>query len=156
MRHIISVLLENESGALSRVAGLFSARSFNIESLSVAPSEDETTSRMTIVTSGNDSVIEQIVKQLDKLIDVIEVSEITSNEHLEREIAFVKINVNSIEKSMMEKISKNEFLKIHKTKNNEIILECVDSPKNINLFLESINNIAEKIVRSGSVGINSN
>ena len=156
MRHIISVLLENESGALSRVAGLFSARSFNIESLSVAPSEDETTSRMTIVTSGNDSVIEQIVKQLDKLIDVIEVSEITSNEHLEREIAFVKINVNSIEKSMMEKISKNEFLKIHKTNNNEIIIECVDSPKNINLFLESINNIAEKIVRSGSVGINSN
>ena len=91
MRHIISVLLENESGALSRVSGLFSARSFNIESLSVAPSEDETTSRMTIVTSGNDSVIEQIVKQLDKLIDVIEVSEITSKEHLEREIAFVKI-----------------------------------------------------------------
>ena len=156
MRHIISVLLENESGALSRVSGLFSARSFNIESLSVAPSEDKTTSRMTIVTSGNDSVIEQIVKQLDKLIDVIEVSEITSNEHIEREIAFVKINVNSIEKSMMEKISKNEFLKIHKTKNNEIILECVDSPKNINIFLESINNIAEKIVRSGSVGINSN
>ena len=156
MRHIISVLLENESGALSRVSGLFSARSFNIESLSVAPSEDKTTSRMTIVTSGNDSVIEQIVKQLDKLIDVIEVSEITSNEHIEREIAFVKINVNSIEKSMMEKISKNEFLKIHKTENNEIILECVDSPKNINLFLESINNIAEKIVRSGSVGINSN
>ena len=156
MRHIISVLLENESGALSRVAGLFSARSFNIESLSVAPSEDETTSRMTIVTSGNDSVIEQIVKQLDKLIDVIEVTEITSKEHLEREIAFVKINVNSIEKSMMEKISKNEFLKIHKTNNNEIIIECVDSPKNINIFLESINNIAEKIVRSGSVGINSN
>ncbi len=156
MRHIISVLLENESGALSRVAGLFSARSFNIESLSVAPSEDETTSRMTIVTSGNDNVIEQIVKQLDKLIDVIEVSEITSNEHLEREIAFVKINVNSIEKSMMQKISKNEFLKIHKTNNNEIIIECVDSPKNINTFLESITNIAEKIVRSGSVGINSN
>ena len=156
MRHIISVLLENESGALSRVAGLFSARSFNIESLSVAPSEDKTTSRMTIVTSGNDSVIEQIVKQLDKLIDVIEVSEITSNEHLEREIAFVKINVNSIEKSMMQKISKNEFLKIHKTNNNEIIIECVDSPKNINTFLESITNIAEKIVRSGSVGINSN
>ena len=156
MRHIISVLLENESGALSRVSGLFSARSFNIESLSVASSEDKTTSRMTIVTSGNDSVIEQIVKQLDKLIDVIEVSEITSNEHIEREIAFVKINVNSIEKSMMEKISKNEFLKIHKTNNNEIIIECVDSPKNINIFLESINNIAEKIVRSGSVGINSN
>ena len=156
MRHIISVLLENESGALSRVSGLFSARSYNIESLSVAPSEDESTSRMTIVTSGNDNVIEQIVKQLDKLLDVIEVSEITSKEHVEREIAFVKIKESSIEKSMMDKISKNEFLKIHKTNNNEIIIECVDSPKNINMFLDSLENIAEKIVRSGAVGINSN
>ena len=156
MRHIISVLLENESGALSRVSGLFSARSYNIESLSVAPSEDESTSRMTIVTSGNENIIEQIVKQLDKLLDVIEVSEITSKEHVEREIAFVKIKESSIEKSMMDKISKNEFLKIHKTNNNEIIIECVDSPKNINIFLESLENIAEKIVRSGAVGINSN
>tara|TARA_B100000989_G_scaffold5649_1_gene3925 strand:- start:418 stop:888 length:471 start_codon:yes stop_codon:yes gene_type:complete len=156
MRHIISVLLENESGALSRVSGLFSARSYNIESLSVAPSEDESTSRMTIVTSGNDNIIEQIVKQLDKLLDVIEVSEITSKEHVEREIAFVKIKESSIETSMMDKISKNEFLKIHKTNNNEIIIECVDSPKNINIFLESLENIAEKIVRSGAVGINSN
>jgi len=102
MRHIISVLLENESGALSRVAGLFSARSFNIESLSVAPSEDNTASRMTIVTSGSENVIEQIVKQLDKLIDVIEVSEITSNEHVEREIVFVKIEDKSIDKKMMK------------------------------------------------------
>tara|TARA_B100001778_G_C18160215_1_gene437772 strand:+ start:50 stop:520 length:471 start_codon:yes stop_codon:yes gene_type:complete len=156
MRHIISVLLENESGALSRVSGLFSARSYNIESLSVAPSEDESTSRMTIVTSGNDNIIEQIVKQLDKLLDVIEVSEITSKEHIEREIAFVKIKENSIKKSMMDKISKNEFLKIHSTNNNEIIIECVDSPKNINIFLESLEDIAEKIVRSGAVGINSN
>ena len=100
MRHIISVLLENESGALSRVAGLFSARSFNIESLSVAPSEDLTASRMTIVTSGNDAVIEQIVKQLDKLVDVIEVSEITSSDHIEREIVFVKIKDSDTEKSV--------------------------------------------------------
>jgi acetolactate synthase-1/3 small subunit len=156
MRHIISVLLENESGALSRVAGLFSARSFNIESLSVAPSEDPSASRMTIVTSGDDNVIEQIVKQLDKLLDVIEVSEITSNEHIEREIAFVKIENKSIDESMMEDLSKNEFLKVHKTKNNEIIIECVDSPKKINDFLKSIDKIAVKIVRSGSVGVNSN
>ena len=156
MRHIISVLLENESGALSRVAGLFSARSFNIESLSVAPSEDPSASRMTIVTSGDDNVIEQIVKQLDKLLDVIEVTEITSNEHIEREIAFVKIENKSIDESMMEDLSKNEFLKVHKTKNNEIIIECVDSPKKINDFLKSIDKIAVKIVRSGSVGVNSN
>jgi len=156
MRHIISVLLENESGALSRVAGLFSARSFNIESLSVAPSEDESASRMTIVTSGNDDVIEQIVKQLDKLVDVIKVSEITSDEHIEREIVFVKIKDKSISKEMMDKFSKNEFLKIHKTNSNEIIIECVDSPEKINNFLDSLKKIAVKIVRSGSVGINSN
>jgi len=156
MRHIISVLLENESGALSRVAGLFSARSFNIESLSVAPSEDESASRMTIVTSGNDDVIEQIVKQLDKLVDVIKVSEITSDEHIEREIVFVKIKDKSISKEMMDKFSKNEFLKIHKTNSDEIIIECVDSPEKINNFLDSLKKIAVKIVRSGSVGINSN
>lgn len=156
MRHIISVLLENESGALSRVAGLFSARSFNIESLSVAPSEDESASRMTIVTSGNDDVIEQIIKQLDKLVDVIKVSEITSDEHIEREIVFVKIKDKSISKEMMDKFSKNEFLKIHKTNSDEIIIECVDSPEKINNFLDSLKKIAVKIVRSGSVGINSN
>ena len=125
MRHIISVLLENESGALSRVAGLFSARSFNIESLSVAPSEDLTASRMTIVTSGNDAVIEQIVKQLDKLVDVIEVSEITSSDHIEREIVFVKIKDSDIENENLKSLKTNEFLKIHKAENGHAIIECV-------------------------------
>jgi len=156
MRHIISVLLENESGSLSRVAGLFSARSFNIESLSVAPSEDYSASRMTIVTSGDDAVIEQIIKQLNKLVDVIKVSEITSNEHIEREIAFVKIDGKDIDEKTLNKFSKNEFLKLHKTKNNEIIIECVDSPEKINIFIKSVKKIAVKIVRSGAVGINSN
>ena len=156
MRHIISVLLENESGSLSRVAGLFSARSFNIESLSVAPSEDYSASRMTIVTSGDDAVIEQIIKQLNKLVDVIKVSEITSNEHIEREIAFVKISGKDIDEKTLNKFSKNEFLKLHKTKNNEIIIECVDSPDKINVFIKSVKKIAVKIVRSGAVGINSN
>ena len=156
MRHIISVLLENESGALSRVAGLFSARSFNIESLSVAPSEDHTASRMTIVTSGDDAVIEQIVKQLDKLVDVIEVSEITSNEHIEREIVFVKINNSKIDDKINDKLKNYEFLKIHNSKSNDLIIECVDSPENINQFISTIKKIAVKIVRSGAVGINSN
>ncbi len=156
MRHIISILLENEAGALSRVAGLFSARSYNIESLSVGPSEDESASRMTIVTSGNDSVIEQVVKQLDKLIDVIEVSEITSAEHIEREIVFVKIKKNSIDEKKLDHFPNNEFFKIHKTISNDIIIECIDSPENINIFLESIKNITIKIVRSGSIGISCN
>ncbi|MFZ4498519.1 MAG: acetolactate synthase small subunit, partial [Burkholderiales bacterium] len=77
MRHIISLLMENESGALSRVAGLFSARNYNIESLTVAPTEDPTLSRMTIVTSGSDDVIEQITKQLNKLVDVVSLVDLT-------------------------------------------------------------------------------
>ena len=155
MRHIISVLLENESGALSRVAGLFSARSFNIESLSVAPSEDLTASRMTIVTSGNDAVIEQIVKQLEKLVDVIEVSEITSSDHIEREIVFVKIKDSDTDNENLKSLKTNEFLKIHKTENGHAIIECVDSPENINEFINAVKDIAIKIIRSGAVGIGS-
>ena len=155
MRHIISVLLENESGALSRVAGLFSARSFNIESLSVAPSEDFTASRMTIVTSGNDAVIEQIVKQLDKLVDVIEVSEITSSDHIEREIVFVKIKDSDTDNENLKSLKTIEFLKIHKAENGHAIIECVDSPENINEFINAVKDIAIKIIRSGAVGISS-
>ena len=92
MRHIISVILENEAGALSRVAGLFSQRGFNIESLTVAKTNDMNLSRMTIVSSGSDRVLEQIVKQLNKLIEVIKVSDLTSQDHVERELMLVKIS----------------------------------------------------------------
>ena len=91
MRHIISVLIENESGALSRVAGLFSARGYNIESLSVAPTEDASISRMTLVTSGSEEVIEQITKQLNKLIEVIKLVDLTEGAHIERELMLIKI-----------------------------------------------------------------
>ena len=90
MRHIISVLLENESGALSRVVGLFSQRGYNIETLTVAPTEDPTLSRMTIVTMGDERVLEQIQKQLHKLVDVLKVCDLSEGEHIEREIALVK------------------------------------------------------------------
>ena len=90
-RHIISLLMENESGALSRVAGLFSARGYNIESLTVAPTEDPTLSRMTIVTSGSDEVIEQIIKQLNKLIDVVNVLDLNDGKFIERELMLVKV-----------------------------------------------------------------
>ncbi len=93
MKHIISIQLENESGALSRVSGLFSARGFNIESLTVAPTNDATLSRMTIVSIGDEDIIEQIVKQLNKLIDVVTVTNLTATEHIERELMLVKINV---------------------------------------------------------------
>ena len=86
MRHIISVILENEAGALSRVAGLFTQRGFNIESLTVAITNDPSLSRMTIVSSGSDRVLEQIVKQLNKLIEVVKVTDLTSQDHVEREL----------------------------------------------------------------------
>ena len=95
MRHLISVLLENESGALSRVVGLFSQRGYNIETLTVAPTEDPTLSRMTIVTLGDQRVIEQITKQLHKLVDVLKVSDITEGSHIEREIMLVKSRANT-------------------------------------------------------------
>ena len=91
MRHILSLLLENESGALSRVSGLFSARGYNIESLNVAPTEDPSISRMTLVTSGSPQVIEQITKQVNKLIDVVKVVDLNGTEHIERELMLLKI-----------------------------------------------------------------
>lgn len=91
MRHIISLLMENESGALSRVSGLFSARGYNIESLTVAATEDPTLSRMTIVTAGSDEVIEQIIKQLNKLIDVVKVLDLNDGKFIERELMLVKV-----------------------------------------------------------------
>ncbi len=93
MRHIISILLENEAGALSRVAGLFSARGYNITSLTVAATEDPSLSRMTLVTSGSDQVIEQITKQLNKLIEVVKLIDLTEGKHVERELMLIKVAV---------------------------------------------------------------
>ena len=95
MRHIISILLENEAGALSRVAGLFSARGYNIESLNVAPTEDPSLSRMTLVTRGDASIIEQITKQLHKLIDVIKVTDISEGEFVEREMVLLRVKAEA-------------------------------------------------------------
>jgi len=94
MRHIISVLLENESGALSRVSGLFSARGYNIESLTVAPTEDPSLSRMTLVTEGSEQIIEQIIKQLNKLVDVVKLLDLTEGAHIEREMMLIKVRAD--------------------------------------------------------------
>ena len=95
MRHIIGILLQNESGALSRVAGLFSSRGYNIESLSVSATDDPTLSRLTLVTQGSDGVVQQIVNQLHKLIDVVAVDDMTGEDHLERELALLKLRVKA-------------------------------------------------------------
>jgi len=95
MRHIISILLENEAGALSRVAGLFSARAYNIESLTVAPTEDPSLSRMTLVTRGTEDIIEQITKQLNKLVYVVKLMDMTEGPHIERELMMVKVSTSN-------------------------------------------------------------
>lgn len=94
MRHIISILMENEAGALSRVAGLFSARGYNIESLTVAPTEEPSLSRMTLVTTGSDQIIEQITKQLNKLVDVVKLVDLTEGPHIEREMMLIKVRAS--------------------------------------------------------------
>ena len=97
MRHIISVLLENEAGALSRVAGLFSARGYNIESLTVAPTDDESLSRMTLVTTGSEEIIEQIKKQLNKLIDTVKLLDLSEGPHVEREMMLIKVRAEGLD-----------------------------------------------------------
>jgi acetolactate synthase-1/3 small subunit len=103
MRHIISVLLENEAGALSRVVGLFSARGYNIETLTVAPTEDATLSRMTIVTVGSDDIIEQITKHLNRLIEVVKVVDLTEGQHIERELMLIKVRAVGKEREEMKR-----------------------------------------------------
>lgn len=103
MRHIISVLMENEPGALSRVVGLFSQRNFNIESLNVAPTDDPTLSRLTLTTFGSDQVVEQITKQLNKLIDVVKLVDLTEGQHIEREMMLVKIRASGAQRAEVKR-----------------------------------------------------
>ena len=156
MRHIISILLENEAGALSRVSGLFSARAYNIESLTVAPTSDPTISRITVVAQGEEQVVEQIMKQLNKLVDVIKLIDLTENEHFEREIMLIKIEpagrqIDSLA-AVMDDIHANKLEEA-----GEIItLEVTDNGLKLNEALDKLKpfNIIE-VVRSGAVGIGS-
>src|SRR6187399_1364255 len=104
MRHIIGILLQNESGALSRVAAMFSSRGYNIESLSVSATDDPAVSRITLVTKGSDAVVQQIVKQLHKLIDVVAVDDMTSDDHVERELALIKIRVRPAQRAAVQSL----------------------------------------------------
>src|SRR5665647_1699474 len=123
MRHIISLLMENETGALSRVAGLFSARAYNIESLTVAPTEDPTMSRMPIVTSGSDEVIEQINKQLTKLVEVVAVMDMNEGDHLERELMLVKVRAVGAEREDMKRMADIFRGRIIDVSDNSYIIE---------------------------------
>ena len=139
MRRIISVLLENEAGALSRVSGLFSARGYNIESLSVAPTEDLSLSRMTIVTSGSDEVIEQIIKQLNKLIDVVKVLDLHDGDHIERELVLVKVKANKQYRDEVQQLSNSYGGRIIDSSENILTIEFTGTSTELDNYLKSLN-----------------
>ena len=154
MRHIISLLMENESGALSRVSGLFSARGYNIESLTVAPTEDPTLSRMTIVTSGSDPVIEQIIKQLNKLIDVVRVLDLNDGKHIERELMLVKVKATNKYRDEMKRISDIFRARIIDVSDNTFTIELTGSASKLDAYLDSLDNDSIiETVRTGASGI---
>ncbi|EHQ53193.1 acetolactate synthase, small subunit [Ectothiorhodospira sp. PHS-1] len=155
MRHIISILMENESGALSRVAGLFSARGYNIESLTVAPTEDPTLSRLTLVTRGSDEVIEQITKQLNKLVDVVKLLDLTEHRHIEREMMMVKLKVQDGEQRAevvrMTEIFRGHIIDVSAT--TYVVELTGDSPK-LDAFIDAVRGFeVVEVVRSGVMGI---
>jgi len=154
MRHIISLLMENEAGALSRVAGLFSARGYNIESLVVAPTEDPTLSRMTIVTSGSDAVIEQINKQLNKLIDVAAVMDLSEGVHLERELMLVKVRADAAVREELTRITDSFQGRVIDVSDSTCTIELTNTCARLDDFLQAIghNQILET-VRTGASGI---
>ena len=154
MRHIISLLLENEPGALSRVAGLFSARGYNIESLSVAPTEDPTASRMTLVTTGSDEIIEQITKQLNKLVDVVKLLDITGSTHVEREIMLIKLRATDGARDEIKRLSDIFRGRILDVTNATYIIELTGTGDKLDAFIDALEakSILE-VVRSGTLGI---
>ncbi len=154
-RHIISLLMENETGALSRVSGLFSQRGYNIESLTVAPTDDPTMSRMTVVTKGNDASIEQIIKQLNKLVDIVKVMELSDYSHIEREIMFVKVAATNMESCASIKRMADIFrANVIDVKNKMYTIEITGRPDKLDGFLETMeDHKVVEVVRSGAMGI---
>ncbi len=146
--------MENEAGALSRVAGLFSARGYNIESLTVAPTEDETLSRMTIVTRGSDDVIEQITKQLNKLIDVVKVVDLSEAGHIERELMLVKVRAEGEWREEMKRMSDIFRGRIVDVTDKTYTIELTGAGYKLDAFLEALDKGAIlETVRTGASGI---
>ena len=154
MRHILSILMENESGAMSRVVGLFSARDYNIDSLSVAATADKTLSRMTIVTHGDDAVLEQITKQLNKLIEVVKVVDLNESRFVERELMLVK--VRAVGKDRDEMLRLTEIYRGHvvDVTDKSYTIEVTGTSDKLDSFLETVSRgLILETVRTGAAGI---
>ena len=154
MRRILTVLLENQPGALSRVAGLFSARGYNIESLSVAPTHDPTLSQMTIVTKGDSLTVEQITKQLNKLIETFKVSDITDSPHLERELLMIKVRAEGDKREEMKRLTEIFRGVIINVSPQTYVIQVTGDQGKLDAFLSAVGdgNIIE-IARSGTCGM---
>jgi acetolactate synthase-1/3 small subunit len=154
MRHIISILIENESGALSRVSGLFSARAYNIESLTVAPTEDASLSRMTIVSIGSDDIIEQITKQLNKLIEVVKVVDLSEAAHIERELMLVKVRATGKDREEMKRVADIFRGRIIDVTESTYVVELTGNTAKLDAFLDAIDrSLILETVRTGVCGI---
>jgi len=155
MRHIISILLQNEAGALARVANLFSSRGYNIESLNVAPTADETVSRLTLVTTGPDEVIDQIAKQLGKLIDVVDIADMTSADHIERELALFKLQVANGDADKLAAVLEQFEARVLSDTQGHFTVEVVGGSQEIDRFLKRVASVTAvvTVVRSGAMAV---
>jgi len=154
MRHIISILIENEPGALSRVVGLFSARGYNIETLTVAPTEDRSLSRMTIATSGSDEVIEQITKQLNRLIDVVKVVDLIETPYIERELMLIKVRAVGKEREEMKRMADIFRGRVIDVTDKSYTIELTGDGTKLDAFIDALDATAIlETVRTGTSGI---
>ena len=154
MKHIIALLLENEPGALSRVVALFSARGYNIESLTVAPTEDPSLSRMTIVTTGSDEVIEQITKHLNRLIEVVKVVDLTEGSFTERELMLIKVRAVGKERDEMKRMADIFRGRIVDVTDKTYTIELTGDSSKLDAFIGAIDPaLILETVRSGVCGI---
>ena len=154
MRHIISVLMENEPGALSRVVGLFSQRGYNIESLTVAPTEDDSLSRLTLTTIGDDNKIEQITKHLNRLIDVVKLVDLTEGEHIERELMLVKVKAAGAQRAEIKRCTDIFRGQVVDVGPSVYTVQIIGSSDKLDAFLEAIGDAAIlEVVRTGVCGL---
>ena len=154
MKHIISILMENEPGAMSRVVGLFSARGYNIETLTVAPTEDPSLSRMTIVTTGSDDIIEQITKHLNRLIEVVKVVDLTESPYIERELMLIKVRAVGKEREEMKRMADIFRGRIIDVTDRTYTIELTGATDKLDAFIRAVDRAAIlETVRTGSSGI---
>jgi acetolactate synthase-1/3 small subunit len=154
MRHIISILVENEAGALSRIANMFSARGYNIESLTVAPTEDASMSRMTVVSIGSDEIIEKITKQLNKLVEVVKVVDLSEAEHIERELMLIKVRAGAKEREDVKRMADIFRGRVIDVSDNTYTIELTGDGAKLDAFIQALDqSVILETVRTGASGI---